>query len=116
MSLLEAQAAVAACRKLQAPLLEPPSEPPIAAVDPVTGVRKAGSSLPQLQQLIPQVLQRTWVLMLCIILFIMLTDRRTLHNQFRMHASLGYVKASGETLFMTPDVSMHRCVCTYVWM
>ncbi|KAL3147912.1 hypothetical protein ABBQ32_002622 [Trebouxia sp. C0010 RCD-2024] len=56
VSLLEAQAAVAACRRLQALLLEPPSDPPTAVVDQVTGVRKAGSSLPQLQQLIPQAL------------------------------------------------------------
>ena len=55
VSLLETQAAVAACCKLRAPLLEPPSEQSAAVVDPVTGIRKADGSLPQLQQLIPQV-------------------------------------------------------------
>lgn len=55
VSLLEAQAAVAACRKLRVPLLEPPSEQSAAVMDPLSGIRKSDGSLPQLQQLIPQV-------------------------------------------------------------
>ena len=52
-SLLEAKAAIAACQKMRAPLLEPPSDPPVAAEGPVTAVRKPDSSQPQLQRLIP---------------------------------------------------------------
>lgn len=129
VSLLEAQAAVAACRRLQALLLEPPSDPPTAVVDQVTGVRKAGSSLPQLQQLIPQVRQPMWVLILliippiahksgCIAYLCQHSGTKPLMaHALCMHPCIWGVKASWATqgtLVCVPTCDQGYCMCAHV--